>query len=180
MRNQMKYVIQIKLILLITWATQAFADDSFYGDISYQVQKKNSSANDYSNMVKPCLGVLVQGFSEDHPAVDISGIRNRPLVSMGDGKIKKLFRNQQFGNAIILSLDNGLELLYAHLENYKTDDGNLKEGQRVVAGERVGTMGTTGWSTGIHLHLEIRKNRKLIDPEPILRRLDYKPKTTQK
>ena len=118
----MKYVIQMKLILLVTWATQAFADDSFYGDISYQVQKKNSSANDYSRMVKPCLGVLVQGFSEDHPAVDISGIRNRPLVSMGDGKIKTLFRNQQFGNAIILSLDNGLELLYAHLENYKTDD----------------------------------------------------------
>ena len=77
-------------------------------------------------------------------------------------------------------MDNGLELLYAHLEDYKTDDGNLKEGQRVVAGERVGTMGTTGWSTGIHLHLEILKNRKLIDPEPILRRLDYKSKTTQK
>ena len=36
----MKYVIQIKLILLITWATLAFADDSFYGDISYQVHKK--------------------------------------------------------------------------------------------------------------------------------------------
>ena len=44
----MKYVIQIKLILLITWATLAFADDSFYGDISYQVHKKNSSVNDYS------------------------------------------------------------------------------------------------------------------------------------
>tara|TARA_Y100000589_G_scaffold308255_1_gene324630 strand:- start:44 stop:325 length:282 start_codon:yes stop_codon:yes gene_type:complete len=90
-------------------------------------------------MVKPCLGVLVQGFSEDHPAVDISGIRNRPLVSMGDG--------------------------------------NLKEGQRVLAGERVGTVGTTGCSTGIHLHLEIRKNRKLSDPEAIFGRLEYKPKT---
>ena len=50
-------------------------------------------------MVKPCLGVLVQEeFSEDHPAVDISGIRNRPLVSMGDGKLKSYFSNQQFGN----------------------------------------------------------------------------------
>jgi|GEM_PF-6470195 len=175
MKNQWIYII---LVAGSIFTTPIFAH-VFYADINEssvetQVSKLSGSylvSNDSSGLVKPCKGVLVQSYSEDHPAVDIAGRTNSPLFSMGDGVIIDTFRNQQFGIALRIKLDNGLELMYAHLENYQGENGNIREGQRVSAGERVGTMGTTGWSTGVHLHLEIRRNGRLIDPEPILRKI---------
>lgn len=167
----MKMVFAFCFLFLIRFC---HSDDFFYKDLyfSNSVTKTDNQQSD-SDMVKPCQGILVQSYSEQHPAVDISGIKNRPLFSMGNGVIKRIFRSQRYGNAIEIKLDNGLELLYAHLENYQTDSGQLKQGKKVRSGERVGTMGTTGWSLGIHLHLEIRKDGKLIDPEPILLKLPH-------
>ena len=135
----------------------------------------------YEGMVKPANGIIVQSYyqgsgnNEGHPAIDIAGRKGTPLASMGEGYVSRIFRNARYGNALNIKLDNGLELLYAHLENYQTGHGKLKKGQRVSAGERVGTMGTTGWSMGIHLHLEVRKNGRTIDPEPIMRQIPDSP-----
>lgn len=169
------------LFILILVATVIDAKDIDFADIRGIKAKSNeSTVSLYGEMVRPCRGILVQSYSEEHPAVDISGLKNRPLYSMGKGVIKRMFRNQRYGNAIEIQLDNGLELLYAHLENYKTESGELQRGQKVNAGDRVGTMGTTGWSLGIHLHLEITKNGKLIDPEPILKNLPYVSTNSEK
>ncbi len=69
-----------------------------------------------------------------------------------------------YGNYIIIDHGNGMSTVYAHCQSV-----NVKNGQTVTKGDVIGTVGTTGWSTGNHLHFEVRKNGKAVNP------LDYKP-----
>lgn len=171
----LKYMLLALMSLTMIHAIGAY--EEFYADLDgTPAYSGDANLNDNSaGLVKPCNGIIVQGYSdsvsygvEPHRGVDIAGLKNTPLVSMGDGVIVNLFRSHRYGIAVEIKLDSGLELLYAHLENYEGESGRIREGQRIKAGERVGTMGTTGMSLGVHLHLEIRQNGKHIDPEPIL------------
>ena len=88
-----------------------------------------------------------------HRGVDLSASGNVPLYSMCNGKvILKAFDSDGYGNYIIMK-DNltGLGFLYAHL-----DVVNVNQNDNVVIGQQVGTQGTTGSSTGNHLHLEMQ------------------------
>ncbi|MGN0678526.1 MAG: murein hydrolase activator EnvC family protein [Oscillospiraceae bacterium] len=71
-----------------------------------------------------------------------------------------------YGNYIIVDHGGGMSTLYAHCGSIK-----VKEGQFVSRGEAIGAVGTTGWSTGYHLHFEVRKNGKATNP------FDYQPYT---
>ncbi|MDE7230814.1 MAG: peptidoglycan DD-metalloendopeptidase family protein [Oscillospiraceae bacterium] len=64
-----------------------------------------------------------------------------------------------YGNYIVIDHGNGVTTLYAHCASL-----NVKKGQKVTKGETIGIVGTTGWSTGYHLHFEIRKNNTPVDP----------------
>lgn len=71
-----------------------------------------------------------------------------------------------YGNYVIIDHGNGMSTLYAHCQSI-----NVKQGQTVTKGDVIGAVGTTGWSTGYHLHFEVRKNGKAVNP------LNYKPYT---
>ncbi|HLG28349.1 MAG TPA: M23 family metallopeptidase, partial [Paenisporosarcina sp.] len=64
-----------------------------------------------------------------------------------------------FGNKVIVDHKNGLQTTYAHLASI-----NVQNGQTVSSGTKLGIMGSTGRSTGIHLHFEVRKNGSLVNP----------------
>ncbi|MCB1171641.1 MAG: M23 family metallopeptidase, partial [Leptospiraceae bacterium] len=64
-----------------------------------------------------------------------------------------------YGRAIIIKHDNGLKTLYAHLSRI-----NVRVGQSVNGGQKIGVSGSTGMSTGPHLHFEVIRNGKPVDP----------------
>lgn len=94
-----------------------------------------------------------------HKGSDMAGRRGTPIVAPGDGVVTFAGRQSGYGNLVKVRHAAGLETFFAHLNRIA-----VKAGQRVSRGDRLGDMGTTGRSTGVHLHYEIRKNGKPINP----------------
>ena len=85
---------------------------------------------------------------------------------MADGKVyKKSYNPDGFGHLLIIEQNDGIRAYYAHMQK----ESFLSKGDNVKAGDTIGVVGTTGKSTGNHLHLEFRKGDKRIDP------FDYYP-----
>lgn len=107
-----------------------------------------------------------------HTGVDLGGQYGYPIVAAADG-IVLLVNNPRegsntggsgYGNHIVIAHDGGLSTLYAHLKNTL-----VREGQSVKAGEKIATCGSTGTSTGPHLHFEVRVNGNPVNPLPYIR-----------
>lgn len=107
----------------------------------------------------PVKGEITQGFSDKHHGIDIAAKEGTVIAAAREGKIVKVDSNDVYGNYIILDHDGQWQTLYAHLNQVLA-----KEGQRVFGGGQIGTVGSTGNSTGPHLHFEIRVGGKAIDP----------------
>lgn len=112
-----------------------------------------------SKRVTSKYGVRGKGFHNgvDFGAVKV-GVEGDPVYAVADGKvvISKVNGggvNKGYGYYVIIQHDNGYCSLYAHLQKLE-----LKEGKTVKQGDIIGHMGNTGNSTGVHLHLEMRKS----------------------
>lgn len=105
-----------------------------------------------------------------HNGIDLSCASGEPILAFTDGIVNyKEDRNGGWttglGNYVILNHGNGVTSWYGHM---KSNTVKVIQGQTVKAGEQIGGCGTTGKSTGNHLHLEIRLNNSSIDPKPYL------------
>lgn len=101
--------------------------------------------------------------TEKHHGIDIAASMATTVHATAPGTVKKLiFSHKGYGNHIILEHAYGYESKYAHLSIIMV----LKVGQQVKLGQIIGFVGSTGKSTGNHLHYEIIKNNKSIDPLP--------------
>ena len=94
-----------------------------------------------------------------HTGIDISGTKGTPLYAAGNGKVIFASWSGAYGNLIIVDHGNGLTTKYAHLTSYK-----ISLGQSVKRGDLLGTVGSTGRSTGSHLHFETNINSKHVNP----------------
>ncbi|OXL86718.1 hypothetical protein BCV73_29310 [Paenibacillus sp. SSG-1] len=93
-----------------------------------------------------------------HKGIDmVSG--NRTIMAADDGTVTFTGQISGYGNAIIISHGNGYETLYGHLNSI-----SVHSGQKVSQGQKIGIMGSTGHSTGTHLHFEIHKNGSIQNP----------------
>ena len=103
----------------------------------------------------------ILGRSRMHEGVDWSGPYGTPIMATADGVVLKAGRNvgSGYGNAIVIRHEFGIETLYAHLSKI-----NVKPGQKVSKGERIGAMGNSGRSTGTHLHYEVHVGGKPTNP----------------
>jgi murein DD-endopeptidase MepM/ murein hydrolase activator NlpD len=107
---------------------------------------------------------ITQGYRLFHPGVDLDGITGDPIWPIMKGKVEYIqYSRFAYGNAVIINHGNGLTSLYAHLSKIL-----VKEGQEVTTDTLVGLMGSTGRSTGDHLHLEIRDHGVSINPLSVL------------
>lgn len=97
-----------------------------------------------------------------HTGVDIACANGSPIRAVADGKITFAAWNGAYGNQVKQSVGGG-EVWYNHLSRIE-----VKKGDGVSAGSILGRLGTTGQSTGPHLHLEVRVNGKDVDPMPYL------------
>lgn len=98
-----------------------------------------------------------------HAGIDIAAPTGTPVVSASAGAVRFVGWQTGFGNTIEVDHGNGLVTLYAHLERTIAT-----RGLRVGAGDVIGRVGSTGRSTGPHLHLEVRRDGRAVDPGSVI------------
>jgi len=97
--------------------------------------------------------------AEFHPGIDFKGNRGDEAKCTATGKVVFAGRYGGYGNCVRIEHANNFETLYGHLSRI-----TVKVGQEVTVGQKIGEVGSTGHSTGNHLHYEVRKNGKAINP----------------
>jgi murein DD-endopeptidase MepM/ murein hydrolase activator NlpD len=125
----------------------------------------------------PAAGPITDGFgprvspgggvgSTWHMGIDIGAYCNAPIYAAGAGTVEYAGPNGSYGNFVLINNGNGVETGYAHIR-----DGGILVGmgQTVGAGQPIAHVGTTGASTGCHLHFEVRINGEKIDGIPFMR-----------
>jgi murein DD-endopeptidase MepM/ murein hydrolase activator NlpD len=101
--------------------------------------------------------------SGHHTGLDFAAPSGTPVFSALAGKVVEAGWGGAYGNHIIVRHDNGVETLYAHLTSASVDAGD-----RVLRGQRIGSVGSTGNSSGPHLHFEVLRNGTQRDPAAFL------------
>ena len=98
-----------------------------------------------------------------HAGIDFRGPVGSPIFAAADGRVTFAGVKSGYGNAIEITHGNGMLTRYAHLSRI-----DVKVGQGVGAGSTIGGLGSTGRSTGPHLHFEVRINDRAVNPRPFL------------
>jgi len=107
---------------------------------------------------------LSQGYSFFHPGIDMATDKGTPIKPIHAGKVEAISTSKfAYGNTIIIDHGNDTTSLYAHLSKI-----DVVEGQEVTTNTVIGEVGSTGRSTGNHLHLEIREHGVPVNPLTIL------------
>lgn len=96
-----------------------------------------------------------------HNGVDFAAQRGTPVRAVGDGVISQIGWNGNYGKAIDIQHDTTYMSRYAHLDGFAQ---GIKNGTQVTKGQIIGYVGSTGRSTGPHLHFELHKDQQIIDP----------------
>lgn len=105
------------------------------------------------------------GVPSNHTGVDLACPTGTPVNATMSGKIVQLGWSNIFGNYVIINHGNGYQTLYGHMSKIL-----CRNGQNVSQGTRIGLVGSTGYSTGPHLHFTVYKNGRLVDPLSLLKR----------
>ena len=123
--------------------------------------------------ISPTQGIVGSGFAyrrdpftgerEFHTGVDIVANAGTPVLATADGVVVEAGRLSSYGKAVFLAHGNGLGSRYGHLSEVL-----VRPGQRVHRGDRIGSVGATGRATGYHLHYEVLRNDRKVDPIPYI------------
>jgi len=108
----------------------------------------------------------LNGADDFHAGLDIAADRGQPVYATAAGTVTHLGYQGGYGNLIAIDHGFGLETRYGHLLNY-----TVKDGAKVERGEVIGHVGSSGRSTGYHLHYEVLANGKLLNPLRLLSQL---------
>ena len=140
------------------------------------LEKKLSQQNarlENTPSIEPVPGLITCGFGERsdpfteepafHTGIDISSPRGHSVVASAGGTVVKAGWVNGYGRCVEVAHGLGLRTLYGHL-----DEIHVIEGQRVARGEAIGIVGTTGRSTGPHLHYEVRLDNRAMNPLPYI------------
>jgi len=115
----------------------------------------------------PASGRISSGFGMRwgrlHAGIDIAG--SGSIRAADNGRVVSAGWNGNYGNCVIIDHGNGLTTLYGHMRSI-----SVKKGDVVAKGKVIGVMGSTGHSTGVHLHFEVRQNGRVINPLRFLSR----------
>lgn len=140
--------------------------EKYLGRIAYNIS--------YTPLGLPFQGTITSTFGhrenpfgdenvETHKGLDISGPFGAPVKAMAKGEVEFAGFKGGFGNCIILKHGNGFETLYGHLSKILVNPG-----EQINIGQEIGKIGSTGRSTGPHLHYEVHKNGQQINPQSFL------------
>lgn len=136
-----------------------------------QAEKEGRMINGIEFVTAPVSGRISSRYgvnesirNHTHKGLDIAASNGTTIVAAADGVVKYAqFNNGGYGNLVIISHGNGVETYYAHCSRLY-----VSQGQSVKAGEAIAAVGSTGHSTGNHLHFEIRLNGEQVNPQNYL------------
>ena len=131
--------------------------------------------------IAPTAGFLSSGFgirispfsqrgeSDDkllgyHTGLDITNSLDTPVQATADGKVAEAGWMDRYGWGIVIAHTDDLETLYAHLDRIE-----VRVGEKVSRGDIIGRMGRSGNATGVHLHYEVRRSGKPVNPMPYMK-----------
>ncbi len=103
----------------------------------------------------------ILGYKRPHLGVDYAASRHTPIKAAGKGRVVFAGVKGGYGKTVIIQHENGYRTLYAHMHNINK---GIKVGTFVEQGRQVGTVGSTGLSTGPHLHFGVYKNGNAVNP----------------
>ncbi len=143
-----------------------------YGEVESQLANIKQRL-DHTPSIWPAKGWLSRGYGmkydpftgmkQMHRGLDLANRTGTRIIATADGRVKYVGRNGGMGKTIVIDHGYGFVTRYAHLSDYK-----VKRGQRVKRGDVIALMGSTGYSTGPHLHYEIIRNGKSLDPRDFI------------
>lgn len=144
--------------------------DEILQEVELEEKKESATINGVYLAVTPVSGHITSRYgsresirSHDHQGLDIATKTGTPIKAVADGTVKFSGEKSGYGNLIILDHGNGITTYYGHCSKLY-----VKEGQNVTAGDEIAAVGSTGNSTGPHLHFEIRKNGVYVNPQKYL------------
>ncbi len=105
----------------------------------------------------------ITGVYSNHSGMDIAASYGSPIYACASGTVTTATFGTAYGYHVVINHGNGFSTLYGHMIRY-----TVKVGQYVTRGEVIGYVGSTGWSTGPHLHLTMYYNGSLVDPKKYL------------
>ena len=108
------------------------------------------------------------GGGEFHPGLDFKGPMGAPIFAAARGTVSFVGQRSGYGNCVEIDHGNGLVTRYAHMSGFRT-----VLGKAVVPGEPIGLIGSTGRSTGPHLHFEVRIGDRPVNPRPFLEAMPH-------
>ena len=112
----------------------------------------------------------ITGKAHSHTGIDIPAPGGTSILAAKSGQVVTSAYHYSYGNYVVIDHGNGNSTLYAHMSSRA-----VSEGQMVTQGQVIGYVGTTGSSTGNHLHLEVRENYNRVDPESKYKSLGLTP-----
>ncbi|HXI12839.1 MAG TPA: M23 family metallopeptidase [Thermoanaerobaculia bacterium] len=151
--------------------TMSFRSRRLDSDLSLLERRFAEQSQVFSSTpsIAPVRGILTDGFGGrsdpftgepgNHNAIDISSANGQQIRSPADGVVAKAEWANGYGNVVFVSHGNGFSTRFGHLSGF-----NVKPGQRVKRGDVIGFVGSTGRSTGPHLHYEVRLNNNPVNP----------------
>ncbi|HIT30421.1 MAG TPA: peptidoglycan DD-metalloendopeptidase family protein [Candidatus Scatomorpha stercoravium] len=119
----------------------------------------------YGNRIHPIFGT-----ERWHSGIDIGAAAGATVIAADSGTVSVATYSSSYGNYVMIYHSNGTYTLYAHMSSIA-----VTAGQSVTKGDTIGYVGSTGWSTGPHLHFEIRNSGGTIDPTQFFSGLTYAP-----
>jgi murein DD-endopeptidase MepM/ murein hydrolase activator NlpD len=142
------------------------------GSIIKSVDNTSQSVADYYlNNFKVSSEFNEKRGSTTHKGLDLSnGHAGDPVKALKGGKVITAAYSKTAGNWVVIQQDDGIVAKYMHMQKGLS----VKAGQTIVAGQQLGKVGSTGDSTGNHLHLQLESGGKAIDPEKYLKNLNTK------
>jgi murein DD-endopeptidase MepM/ murein hydrolase activator NlpD len=153
-------------------ASAGDSDPNVAGEFLFQRSTKPTPASSDATSVAPEVSSgfgarkdPINGTQRFHTGIDVAAEEGRPVLAAAPGIVLRAGRRGGYGNAVEIDNGNGISTLYGHASALK-----VKEGDSVKAGEPVAFVGHTGRATGSHLHFEVRKDGKPIDPKSTLNR----------
>lgn len=109
-----------------------------------------------------------RGRAAMHAGIDLAGPVGTPIYATADGVVGRSRWAGGYGNLVEIDHGRGIQTRYGHLSK-----SLVREGQRVKRGDQIALMGSTGRSTGSHLHYEVRIDGKAVNPVPFMQSSDY-------
>lgn len=168
--DKSKLEVNINDILIMDEANQE--DENIDDNYDKSLSEEAKYIKENYNIVMPVVGTITSRFgarvddnpivSSYHTGLDIGANTGTKIISALDGTVTEAGTISGYGKCVMIQKDN-LLFVYAHCSKL-----NVKKGQTVKQGDKIGEVGMTGNATGPHLHFEIRCDDKYVNPEEIL------------